>query len=112
LGAGPGPTKRYYVGLPKYEIMGEHLFGGNTPVDLPVKRLIDDAFNAAEPHINEIVRVAGDRANEVIGSQLDRALTEGNVIVERVAWPLVGGMLAIGFVAGMGVGAVIWRRKK
>jgi hypothetical protein len=83
LGAGPGPTKRYYVGLPKYEIMGEHLFGGNTPVDLPVKRLIDDAFNAAEPHINEIVQVA------LLGDRLDqgRGIEAGGV-------------------------AVIWRRKK
>jgi hypothetical protein len=121
VGAGPGPVEKYKVDAP-------WPWGDDTEIALPVQEMINDAWAAAVPRINELEsKLIDDMENELtlygpklakdvmdnvvmprMRSELEVAFAEIDMMKDDVSKTLiaVGGMLVL----AVGVGA--WWLKK
>lgn len=97
VGAGPGPSRTYYVDLPQP-------WGANTPVALPVQALADDIWNVLAPRLdqgsNELTMRIKDAVAQGVSAPLEQGLASGAVIVQKVSVGATLGALAAGAVAG------------
>jgi hypothetical protein len=117
MGAGPGPTTTYKVDAP-------FPWGDNTAIVLPVQAMVDDAWSALQPHINEFIsdvegeagRVAPDLARKVIAEtvtpeiqkQMEIAFAKADMLKASAIKAAVG--LTVVLVGA--VGAAAWWVKK
>ena len=121
VGAGPGPVEKYKVDAP-------WPWGDNTEIALPIQELVNDAWAAAEPKINQLEakliddmetelslygpRLAKDVMDNVVmpamHKELEVAFAEIDVMKADVAKTVVASIGAL--VLAVGIGA--WWLKK
>ena len=73
VGAGPGPVKTYKVDAP-------FPWGDNTEIKIPVQAMVDDAWNAAYPHLldleNKLIQDGEDEVNLYAPKAVKQVLTD------------------------------------
>lgn len=121
VGAGPGPVEKYKVDAP-------WPWGDNTEIAVPVQEMVNDAWNAARPHVDELeAKLIDDMENEAalyapklvknimdtivlpdINNELEVAMAELDVMKSDVVQTLVAVGASLAIVAGIGA----WWLKK
>ena len=109
LGAGPGPTRRYYVdvGLPG---------GSNVPVDVPVQAIANDFADAVAPRVQQVVNAATQQiqqgVEQGVAAPLQDALASGNLVVQqassKISYAVIG---ATALATAVGTWLIMRRRK-
>lgn len=109
LGAGPGPTRRYYVdvGVPG---------GANVPVDVPVQAIANDFADAIAPRVDQVVNGATQQiqaaVEQGVSEPIQKALESGNLVVQQASSKVSYAMIGVTAVATVVGGWLIVRRKR
>ena len=112
FGAGPGPTKRYFVdvGVPG---------GANVPIDVPVAAIANDFANALAPRVDQVVNGATQQieagVTQGVSKPIQDALASGNLVVQqassKVSWGVIGVTAVASAFGGWIIRGVMMRRK-
>lgn len=121
VGAGPGPVETYKVDAP-------FPWGDNTEIKIPVQEMVNDAWAAAQPKVNELeAKLIDDMENEmslygpklvkdildtVVRPELDKQMEVAFAEVDMMMSDVTKTMIAVGATVAIAVGLGAWWLKK
>ncbi len=121
VGAGPGPVEKYKVDAP-------FPWGDDTEITLPIQELVNDAWSAVTPRINELeAQLIEDMENEaslyaprlvkqvmdsVVTPEMNRQMEVAFAELDMMETDALKALIAVGASMVLAVGLAAWWVKK
>jgi len=121
VGAGPGPVEKYKVDAP-------FPWGDDTEITLPIQELVNDAWSAVTPRINELeAKLIEDMENEaslyaprivkqvmdsVVTPEMNRQMEVAFAELDMMETDALKALIAVGASMVLAVGLAAWWVKK